>query len=784
MVDEVVGRRRYWVLVAALVVLPCALAMPAVASAENFTVNSTADETDVTPGDEACLTAGLKCTLRAAIEEANSLEEFDEIVFDEEVFDGGGTVPSTISLGSSLPTITERGAINGRECPTAAGVGGPCVRIDGPDAEHAALIVDHTEEFEISGLAVTGAQTGVSVDSSSHFSAQASWFGVKLDGSPGGNTTGIFIGPESDKALIGGEGPERGNVFANNTDDGLDIHGAGKVRVLGNYFGTEKDGATPAPNGKDIEVTSTSGGEFQATGNSIGTRVSFGSSATSPECDGGCNLISGAVSNGIDLEGDGGSEAPAVATTIAGNYIGLNATGTAPVANAAADIRVGSAAQTVIGGPKLGETNRINGGSVGVIAGPAAADLVVRGNLLGVDSTGTEILAPPGEGIAVNSEEVPNAAVEAAIVDNEIGMNGGVAIAQQGLGARISGNEIFGAETGIKAYGPTEEIRGNLIEGNLIEAAEANGILVENGFNEILGNEIVQAGGAGVSIRGLLPFGIAENLVGGDAAADENVIDGSGGDAIEIFDTEETENEVARNRGTANNGLFIDLVAAGAEPKGPNKGIEPPQFSTLTQAGASGSGAEAGARVRVFRKQIAAAGELDSFLGEATADEGGNWEVVYDSAIPGGSRVAATQTSEAGGTSELATATTPGEAGSVEGGGEGGGAASGSSAGTAGGVSSSTGDTSRSAGRIRPRTKIVRTPKRRSRSSSVRFEFKSDEPGSVFLCKLDRKPFDLCKSPKKYEDLKPGTHVFEVRAIDPAGHVDSSPAKKTFTVIG
>ena len=67
-------------------------------------------------------------------------------------------------------------------------------------------------------------------------------------------------------------------------------------------------------------------------------------------------------------------------------------------------------------------------------------------------------------------------------------MEGGVAIAQQGFGARIVGNEIIGAETGIKTFESTAE-HGNLIEGNSIEGPEANGILVENDLNEIVGNE-------------------------------------------------------------------------------------------------------------------------------------------------------------------------------------------------------------------------------------------------------------------------------------------------------
>lgn len=761
-VDEAGVRRRSWVAVAALVVLVCALPVPAAAA--EFTVNSTADEADATPGTGGCLTVAGKCTLRAAIEESNSsVGEFDEIVFDEAVFDG--QVAGTIVLGKTLPPIVDPGSINGKECSTAAGVNGPCVGINGPSAGPA-LTVENSEGFEIWGLAVTGAKTGVQVDGSLRFKARASWFGVKLDGSAGANTTGVLVDPGSNEALIGGEGPERGNVFANSSEDGLDIHGARNVRVLGNFFGVEKDGVTQAANKKDIEISGeeVEGKEFKASGNTIGTRLSPDATAT-PACDGGCNLISGAGTSGIDLEGGGGEETPAVTTTIVGNYIGLNAAGTAAVPNGTSGIHVGPAAQTVIGGPKAGEANRVNGGDVGVEAGPAAADLVVRGNLIGIDAAGAGILAPPAEGIAVKSEGLSNPALEAAIVDNEIRMEGGTAIAQGGLGARISGNEISGAETGIKTFESTEA-HGNLIEGNSIEALEVNGILVENDLNEILGNEVSGSGGAGMRIHGSLPFGVTENLVGGNVAADENVINGSGGAAIEISDVEGTQNEVARNRGLANGGLFIDLLAVspGTEPNGPNGGVKPPAFSGATQASASGSGAAPGARVRVFRKQIAAAGELQSFLGEATVDGEGNWKVTYSAAIPAETIVAATQTSGAGGTSELATATTAG--GSSSGGGEAGGSGPKSSADL-----------------IPPRTKIAKGPGKKSRSGTARFRFDSDELGSTFQCKLDGQPFSACRSPKKYQGLKPGKHVFKVRAIDPAGNVDPSPAKKEFTVL-
>lgn len=737
--------------------------MAPAARAAEFTVNSTADDVDAALGDEICETAAEdeECTLRAAIEEGDSLGEFTRIDFEEETFEG--QTAATIVLGSSLPAIAVPAFINGRTCEIEAEVSGPCVGISGPSAGPA-LVVANAEEVEISGLAITGAQTAIGLEGSPRTKIQGSWLGIALDGAIAGNGVGVLVGPGSNRALVGGEGAGQGNVFSGNASNGLDVHGGSNVRVFGNYFGVEPDGVTPAANGgDDIEVVSAEGSEV--TGTAIGTRVSA-AAAVSPLCDGGCNVISGAALNGIDLEGDGELETEAASTSVAGNYIGLNAGGTAAVPNAGAGVRVGEAAHTIVGGPSGGEANRINGGSVGVLAGPAAGDLAVRGNFIGTDVTGVEILDPPVDGIVVNSGELPSPSLEAEIVGNEIGMEGGVAILQRGDGAWISGNEIFGSQIGIRTAESTA--RGNVVEGNLIEAPATNGILVESNFNEIVGNGVFGAGAAGIRIQGSPPFGVSGNLIGGNAPAGENIIDSSGGAAIEIFNVEATDNEVARNQGVGNGGPFIDLVAISPGTEAwPNRGIEPPMFSSVTEIGASGTAVE-GATVRVFRKQLAAAGELESFLGEAVANSVGAWELSYDTAIPAGTIVAATQTRE-GATSELAIATTPGSEG-----------APGGDAGNAFG-SGAPGSLENAITRIRPRTKIVRG---RARHHGARFVFKADQAGSTFLCKLDGKPFDLCRSPKRYVDLVSGKHVFWVRAIDPDGRVDLSPAKKKFVVPG
>jgi hypothetical protein len=62
------------------------------------------------------------------------------------------------------------------------------------------------------------------------------------------------------------------------------------------------------------------------------------------------------------------------------------------------------------------------------------------------------------------------------------------------------------------------------------------------------------------------------------------------------------------------------------------------------------------------------------------------------------------------------------------------------------------------------------------------FRFASGERGSKFLCKLDKKKYKPCTSPKTYKKLKRGKHVFRVKARDRAGNVDRTPTVKRFRI--
>ncbi len=75
-----------------------------------------------------------------------------------------------------------------------------------------------------------------------------------------------------------------------------------------------------------------------------------------------------------------------------------------------------------------------------------------------------------------------------------------------------------------------------------------------------------------------------------------------------------------------------------------------------------------------------------------------------------------------------------------------------------------------------PETGINSHPTDPSDRTDPQFTFSASELGCTFNCKLDSGAWSLCASPKNYSGLSAGTHLFQTRATDPAGHPDPSPA--------
>jgi hypothetical protein len=81
-----------------------------------------------------------------------------------------------------------------------------------------------------------------------------------------------------------------------------------------------------------------------------------------------------------------------------------------------------------------------------------------------------------------------------------------------------------------------------------------------------------------------------------------------------------------------------------------------------------------------------------------------------------------------------------------------------------------------------PETMIDSGPSGTTNDPTPTFTFHSSEGGSSFQCKLHAGAYAACSSPKTTAHLADGSPTFSVRANDPAGNLDPTPASRTFTV--
>lgn len=69
-----------------------------------------------------------------------------------------------------------------------------------------------------------------------------------------------------------------------------------------------------------------------------------------------------------------------------------------------------------------------------------------------------------------------------------------------------------------------------------------------------------------------------------------------------------------------------------------------------------------------------------------------------------------------------------------------------------------------------------------SENFSATFTFSADQAGSTFECSMDGAPFTPCTSPSEYNGLLAGPHTFQVRATNPEGDTDPTPAVFNFDI--
>lgn len=86
---------------------------------------------------------------------------------------------------------------------------------------------------------------------------------------------------------------------------------------------------------------------------------------------------------------------------------------------------------------------------------------------------------------------------------------------------------------------------------------------------------------------------------------------------------------------------------------------------------------------------------------------------------------------------------------------------------------------------IAPNTRITFGPafKTRDRTPTFRFLDETEDVTTTFQCKIDRKSWRTCRSPKTFKRLRPGRHTIRVRARDAAGNQEALLVKRRFKVV-
>jgi hypothetical protein len=422
------------------------------------------------------------------------------------------------------------------------------------------------------------------------------------------NGSGLPIGTTG-LVISAGSCTVRGLVINRFRGTAIRIDTVGGNIIEGNYIGTNASGSSAQNNfGEGINISG-----------SAGNNIIGGTTAAQR------NVISGNFNYGIYISTNG--------NTVQGNYIGLNAAGTAAIANGSHNIYVGGS-NNIIGGTASGAGNVVSAsGRDGLYLSAGSAN-VVQGNYFGTDATGTTALANANCGIEIWGSS-----------RNTIG------------GTSASARNVISGNTG---------------QGILISASPSQSL-----NNVIQGNYIgTRSDGAGPlpNSAGIRVSGARDNLIGGSVPGAGNLICGNTGRGVEITGSSPRGNGVLANSIYGNGGLGLDLGANGVSVNNGTKNSSSANYdmdygvltmasfceNTLYVSGyvgsASGQATFAGARVEIFKANDNGLGygQGQTYLGFVTADGDAAFSgSLTVSGIGRGDKVTATATDASNNTSEF-----------------------------------------------------------------------------------------------------------------------------------
>ncbi len=595
----------------------------------------------------------------------------DTITFDPSVFPPGNS--AWIQLNSGLPPLSQGNVtidasnagviINGNSLP--AGTDGIVITSDGNTVKGLQLML-----FQGSGLVIrSGAKRntiggnrlqGSGPMGEGNLVSGNKWRGVFLSGSGtddnviignyiGTDTNGKSMMANGDACIAVGDGAqnnriggptagERNLVSGCGGAQAVHIYGTGTMNnvLIGNYIGMDATGMAflPCQSGPcrqgAVEIRQ------GASRNRIG--------GLGP---GERNIISASGREGVSI-----SDYGSMNNMIIGNYIGPDASGTAPLGSAGAGIWIQFGASN-----NLIQQNVISGNDLaGIFLYSVGCNYnVVVGNLIGTDASGTMAMGNHWYGVLIGG----------GASFNRIG---GTAAGERNV---ISGNDDWNISLG--GEGKAE---GNLVIGNYIGTDVSGTKAVSGG---------IRSNGGGVSISA--PAG--QTFIGGTTDGEKNVISGNTGDGVRVLfsgpifilgnyigtdalgigalsnqgngiRTGGAENALIQNNIIAYNSMGISVWGVGGTirrnsihdnvDKGISTAVQGPIIATFTSTSISGTACP-GCLVDVFSD---ADGEGQVYEGSAIATASGAFTFNKTSGLRG-PNITATATDSSGNSSGFST---------------------------------------------------------------------------------------------------------------------------------
>jgi CSLREA domain-containing protein len=446
------------------------LLMMSAATAATITVNGTGDD----------VANDGTCTLREAIVAASSNSASGDAggecvagdplpIVDTIAFAIPGAGVQTIQPLATMPVIQEAVVIDGYTqagaSPNTLAIGDDAVlliEIDGSLMPPNSDLLDlPSGGSTIRGLVINRVQgtsifCGFSTFASNDNVIEGNFLGTDPSGTSYLGFAYTSVRADGANNTIGGTTPAARNVFATTggTNSGtVMVQGDGDV-VQGNYVGVDAAGSAslqPASGG-------TNGLEIGLAGTALNTLIGGDSPGA------GNVIFAGNVS--INIHPNGSAN-----VTVQGNRIGTDAAGSAAIGVGNLGINVDGVGGVLIGGPTSGAGNLIAGHSQPINVGGGASGVVIQGNLIGTDASGTRALLNYGNGITLATPGVNSTIGGTApgegntiayscgqgiafngpdhwpILGNSIYSNGGLGISLSGNGAPVP-NDPGDADTG------------------------------------------------------------------------------------------------------------------------------------------------------------------------------------------------------------------------------------------------------------------------------------------------------------------------------------------------